>query len=143
MIALAIVFWVLQTPAASFLYQTFPLLVFALRRALRRAGAAHVAGDGGRGTDRAWTTPRDRSAPAGCGGCATVDLPLMRPGLAAGGGLVLLSTMKELPATLFLAPIGFETLATRIWTATEDGFLAWPARRRSCWCWRRVCSRGC
>jgi iron(III) transport system permease protein len=32
--------------------------------------------------------------------------------------------MKELPATLFLAPIGFETLATRIWTATEDGFLA-------------------
>jgi len=54
----------------------------------------------------------------------TVDLPLMLPGLGAGAGLVLLSTMKELPATLLLAPIGFETLATRIWSATEDGFLA-------------------
>ena len=31
--------------------------------------------------------------------------------------------MKELPATLLLAPTGFETLATRIWSATEDGFL--------------------
>ena len=28
--------------------------------------------------------------------------------------------MKELPATLLLAPPGFETLATRIWNATED-----------------------
>ena len=30
----------------------------------------------------------------------TVDLPLATPGLLAGAGLVLLSTMKELPATL-------------------------------------------
>ncbi|MYK26921.1 MAG: hypothetical protein F4052_08265 [Dehalococcoidia bacterium] len=48
----------------------------------------------------------------------------MAPALAAGGGLVLLSTMKELPATLLAAPVGFETLATRIWNAEEDGFLA-------------------
>jgi iron(III) transport system permease protein len=26
--------------------------------------------------------------------------------------------MKELPATLLLAPIGFDTLATEVWTAT-------------------------
>jgi iron(III) transport system permease protein len=32
--------------------------------------------------------------------------------------------MKELPATLLLAPPGFETLTTRIWNATEDAFLA-------------------
>lgn len=38
--------------------------------------------------------------------------------------MVLLSTLKELPATLLLAPIGFETLATRIWNAAEDGFFA-------------------
>ena len=55
---------------------------------------------------------------------ATVDLPLMLPGLAAGGGLVLLSTMKELPITLLSAPIGFETLTTRIWADTEAVFLA-------------------
>ena len=46
----------------------------------------------------------------------------MRPGLAAGGGLVFLTAIKELPATLILAPIGFETLATEIWNATSVGF---------------------
>ena len=48
----------------------------------------------------------------------------MRPGLLAGGGLVLLSTVKELPATLLLAPIGYETLTTRVWGSFEEGFLA-------------------
>jgi iron(III) transport system permease protein len=55
---------------------------------------------------------------------ATIDLPLVLPGVGAGAGLVMLSVMKELPATLLLAPIGFETLATRIWNASENGFLA-------------------
>ncbi len=36
----------------------------------------------------------------------SVELPLMLPGLVAGAGLVLLSTMKELPATLLLRPTG-------------------------------------
>ena len=54
----------------------------------------------------------------------TLEVPLMLPGLAAGAGLVLLSTMKELPATLLLAPIGFRTLATRVWSSAEEGFLA-------------------
>ena len=48
----------------------------------------------------------------------------MLPGLLAGGGLVMLSVLKELPATLLLAPIGYETLTTRVWGAFEDGFLA-------------------
>lgn len=48
----------------------------------------------------------------------------MAPGLAAGAGLVLLSVMKELPTTLLLAPIGVDTLALRIWSATQDGFFA-------------------
>jgi iron(III) transport system permease protein len=46
-------------------------------------------------------------------------MPLMLPGLAAGAGLVLLSTAKELPATLLLAPPGFSTLATKVWQAAE------------------------
>jgi ABC-type Fe3+ transport system permease subunit len=54
----------------------------------------------------------------------TDELPLATPGLLTGAALVLLSTMKELPATLLLAPPGFETLTTRIWNATEDAFLA-------------------
>ena len=48
----------------------------------------------------------------------------MLPGLAAGGGLVMLSVMKELPATLILAPIGFRTLTTRTWSLFLDGFIA-------------------
>jgi len=54
----------------------------------------------------------------------TVDLPLVAPGLLAGAGLVLLSTLKELPATALLAPAGFQTLATRIFGVAEDGFFA-------------------
>jgi iron(III) transport system permease protein len=52
----------------------------------------------------------------------TVTLPLMSSGALAGGALVFLTAVKELPATLILAPIGFETLATEIWTATSVGF---------------------
>lgn len=49
-----------------------------------------------------------------------IDLPLMRPGLAAGGGLVLLSIMKELPATLLLIPTGSDTLARRVWFSADS-----------------------
>jgi iron(III) transport system permease protein len=52
-----------------------------------------------------------------------VTMPMIRPGLLAGGGLVFLTAMKELPATLILRPTGFETLATRIWT--ESSVSAW------------------
>lgn len=41
------------------------------------------------------------------------------PGIAAGGLLVALTAMKELPATLMLRPTGFETLATELWNRTE------------------------
>ena len=48
----------------------------------------------------------------------------MAPGLLAGAGLVLLSTMKELPISLLISPLGFSTLATRIFTSFEDAFVA-------------------
>lgn len=53
-----------------------------------------------------------------------VELPLLAPSVLAGAGLVLLSTMKELPATYLLAPTGFETLATRAWGAMEQAYWA-------------------
>ena len=55
----------------------------------------------------------------GRGGPATfarITLPLAAPGILAGACLVYLTTMKELPATLLLAPTGTDTLATRLWT---------------------------
>ena len=39
-------------------------------------------------------------------------LPQVLPGISGGGVLVFLTVMKELPATLILSPIGFDTLAT-------------------------------
>jgi iron(III) transport system permease protein len=122
-IALAVVFWSRQLPEAWGLYQSFTMLVFAyvVHLGAQSLRAAQVA---------VASVPRrlDESARMlGAGRVrrfATVELPLMLPGLAAGGGLVLLSTMKELPITLLTAPIGFETLTTRIWADTEAVFLA-------------------
>lgn len=66
--------------------------------------ASHTLGHGSAGTFR------------------RVVLPLSRSGLLTGGALVFLTVMKELPATLMLAPTGFATLATQVWGATSDNF---------------------
>ena len=58
---------------------------------------------------------------------ATVTLPLVRPGLLAGGVLVFLTAMKELPATLLLRPAGTDTLAVRVWTGASEGLYAQAA----------------
>lgn len=122
-IALSMVFLALNTPVLDGLYQTFPLLVLAYvvhfgAQSVRSAGIA-VGSVPGRLDDAARMLGADRWRRL-----VRIDLPLMVPGLAAGAGLVLLSTMKELPATLLLAPTGFETLATRIWGSTEANALA-------------------
>jgi iron(III) transport system permease protein len=49
-----------------------------------------------------------------------ITFPLVRPGIVGGAVLVFLTAIKELPATMLLAPIEFRTLATEIWNATED-----------------------
>lgn len=46
-----------------------------------------------------------------------ITLPLIMPGVIAGGVLVFLTTMKELPMTLMLQPIGMDTLVIVIWNA--------------------------
>lgn len=51
---------------------------------------------------------------------ARITLPLMAPGIASGFLLVMLTVVKELPATLMLRPTGFDTLATRLWTYTAN-----------------------
>jgi len=122
-IALAFVFWALNFPGASLLYQTLPLLIVAYvvhfgAQALGAGeGAVRAVPDRLREASRLLdASPLER--------LTRVELPLMRPGLTAGAGLVLLSTVKELPATLLLAPTGFETLATEIWGSFGEGFYA-------------------
>lgn len=59
----------------------------------------------------------------------TVILPNILPGILAGGALVFVSSIKELPATLMLRPPGFDTLAVRIWVDASEALyhLAAPA----------------
>ncbi|MCH7511559.1 MAG: iron ABC transporter permease, partial [Chloroflexi bacterium] len=57
----------------------------------------------------------------------TVTLPLMRWGILASAAGVFLITMKELPVTLILSPIGFKTLATSTWSAASAAFFAQAA----------------
>ncbi len=57
----------------------------------------------------------------------TVTGPLLRPGLFMGGALVFLITVKELTATLILSPLSFKTLATAVWSASEEAFFAQAA----------------
>jgi iron(III) transport system permease protein len=56
-----------------------------------------------------------------------IALPQLAPGLAAGAALVFVTTAKELPATLILAPPGVQTLATRLWGAMDEAFFTQAA----------------
>jgi iron(III) transport system permease protein len=123
-IALSLVYFTLSGVSwLSGIYQTLPLLVLAYVIHFG-AQALNVA------TVAVGSVPaRVEDAARTLGVTATqrlwrVELPLMLPGLLAGAGLVLMSAMKELPATLLLAPIGFETLSVKIWTGTESALFA-------------------
>ncbi|MDR3522008.1 MAG: iron ABC transporter permease [Acidocella sp.] len=48
-----------------------------------------------------------------------ISLPLAAPGLGAAAALVFIAVTTELTATLLLAPIGTQTLATQVWADTS------------------------
>lgn len=120
-VALALVFF--GANFASLLYQTLALLVFAyVVRFMPQAVTAVRA-------VVAQLSPRIEEAARGLGAGVprvlfTIIVPLVRPGLLTGAALVFLTSMKELPATLLLAPTGYDTLATRVWSATQEMFYA-------------------
>ena len=115
-IGLSLVFLSINT--VPFLYQSFVLLAFAYavlflpkslgasRTALENVPPAlgQVAQTLGYKPLRAWLYTSGR---------------ISWPGIATGGLLVMLTAMKELPATLMLRPTGFDTLATELWSRTE------------------------
>jgi iron(III) transport system permease protein len=51
-----------------------------------------------------------------------VTLPLVRNGVIVAWVLMFLQTMKELPATLLLRPVGFDTLAIRVWLEASEEY---------------------
>ena len=67
--------------------------------------------------DLEWVARSQGRGPAAA--FASVTGRIATPGILAGGLLVMVTAMKELPATLMLRPTGFDTLATEMWSRTE------------------------
>ncbi len=118
-IALSLVFF--GANFAPWLYQTLWMLVFAyvVRFLPQAMGAMQIS--------LLQMNPRLEEAghSLGLGNRAVfrrITAPIVRPGVLAGMALVFLTTVKELPATLLLSPTGFSTLATQIWSATDEAF---------------------
>jgi len=106
--------------APETIYKTLPLLIFAyvvrfVPQAVGSIRASTMQVDP-RLTEAARTLGTSPVA-----AFRRVTLPMIAPGIATGGALVFLTTMKELPATLLLAPSGFDTLVTYIWRVQEIG----------------------
>ena len=120
-IALSLVFF--GANFAPLLYQTMWMLVFAyvVRFLPQAIGAMQIS--------LLQMNPRLEEAgrSLGLGNRAVfrrITAPIVQPGVLAGMALVFLTTVKELPATLLLSPTGFTTLATQIWSATDEAFFA-------------------
>ncbi len=115
-VALALVFFGARYAPA--VYQTRALLVFAYVVLF----LSHAVGSLRTSLVQLNPSLEEAAASLGAGRWRTlrrVVLPLVRPGVLAGLALVFLTAMKELPATLLLAPTGFDTLATEVWSATN------------------------
>lgn len=120
-VALGLVFF--ATRVALFLYGSLFLLVLAyvirfLPQAVGSSRSAFVRAD-----------PRLEEAARGLGAGRhrtfwRITAPLAAPGVLAGAMLVFLTAMKELPATLILKPIGFDTLATKLWASAQTASYA-------------------
>lgn len=121
-VALALVFFGVRV--AQPIYQRTPLLLIAYAVLFLPAGVGAVR------AAVAMSSPRVEEVARSLGSSPLdvlrrVTLPLAGPGIAAGTALVVLTIMKELPATLLLRPTGANTLATSLWT--ETGVAAYAA----------------
>jgi iron(III) transport system permease protein len=118
-IVLGIAFVAMGNRFAPALYGTIPLLVFAyvvrfLPQAVGSVRSSLLQVDG-----RLVEAARSLGYSPGAT-FRRVTLPLVGPGIVSGAALVFLTTMKELPATLLLRPLDFETLVTYIWIVQES-----------------------
>ncbi len=123
-VALSLVFFAANY--ATSLYQTFLLLVLSygvrfLPEALAASRAALMQVN-----PHTEEAARTLGAP-GWRVFARVTAPQVFPGVSAGGLLVFISVIKELQVTLLLSPIGFDTLATQVWSSSREAFFTQAA----------------
>ena len=105
------------------LYGTMALLVLVL--VVRFLPEALQAADAGIGQASPALEEAARMLGAGpIAAVARVTLPIVRSSLLAGWVLVFAASLRELPATLLLKPVGLRTLPLEIWAYAEDSFYA-------------------
>jgi len=119
--ALAFVFFSLQVSTA--LYQSLLLLVIAYSLHFLAEGIGPVR-------SALYQAPPHLEEAAQSLGYSSiksffkVTLPMLRGGIIASVSLVFLSAMKELSITFLLSPIGFDTLALKVWSYTGEAMFA-------------------
>jgi iron(III) transport system permease protein len=120
-LALALVFFTLRS--VPFLYQTLALLViaYAIHFLAEAIGPIRSA--------LYQAPPKLEEAARGLGfkpirAFLRVTLPLIQRGLFSSLALVFVSSLKELPIGMLLSPIGFDTLAKRIFGFTSEAMFA-------------------
>lgn len=115
-VALSLVFFANQ--AVPFIYQTTALVLIAYLALFLPNALAAVA-------TPLSQSPKSLDEVAASLGLSKlkvlqkVVIPVALPGIFAATALVILTVLKELPATLLLRPTGVETLATRLWSETS------------------------
>jgi iron(III) transport system permease protein len=118
-VAFALVFMGIRF--ATPLYQTLAMLIFAYVVLFLPQATGAIRST----LIQVPSTLEDASRTLGASRLSTlrrVTIPMASRGAVAGGALVFLTVLKELPATLLLAPTGYDTLATRVWSATAEAF---------------------
>ncbi len=116
-VALSLVFFGVNV--AHPLYQTVALLVFACLVLFLPAAVGPLR------SSLLQISPRVEEAAQSLGSrparvALRVTAPLALPGALSAAAMVFLLTMKELPATLILSPVGFQTLATNVWSSASE-----------------------
>ncbi|GAA6758225.1 ABC transporter permease [Thermus oshimai] len=119
--ALAWIFFSLR--AVPFLYGTLPLLVLVLAFHFLAEALGPVRG-------ALYQVPRRLEEAARTlgetptGAFFRVTFPLLWRGAVAAGALAFIGAVKELPITLLLAPMGYSTLSTRVFSYTQEAMFA-------------------
>ncbi|WP_407313073.1 ABC transporter permease [Pseudomonas sp. nanlin1] len=116
-IALTLVFFSLHYVPA--LYQTTALLLLAYALLFLPMAQAPVRTALNKAAPQLEEAARTLGASSFTAFCR-VTLPIIFPAMAAAFALVFLDAMKELTATLVLAPTGLTTLATEVWANTAN-----------------------
>lgn len=122
--ALALIFFSLR--GLPFLYQTLALLVMAYALYFLAEAIGPIRSALYQAPPQLEEAARSLGYPP-AQAFLWVTVPLLRRGLLSGMALVFLSSVKELPLTFLLAPVGYDTLATRIWSFTEEALYAQAA----------------